>query len=406
MTTQRLPYWLVTAVLLTVIVLLTGCGSSSSQAMMTGASWPGVTVDDDTIYIAFSAHVYAVDPQTNDAIWVFPTEAQSTGSFFGSPVTFYAAPAVRDDLVVVLDYNNTIYGLDRVTGAERWTFKANGRFIGGAVISQKYVYAGAADGILYALDRENGAAAWTFKADRGIWATPLLDEASQRLYVTSLDRHLYALDAESGELLWQYPAEGESSDPPMGAIVCTPTLHDGVLYFGSLNNILYALDTETRQVLWTYPTANWVWSAPTFDEASGRLIGGDLDGHVFALDSTTGDPIWTFEAEGPVVGAPVLGDLANGTRVAYVTSVDTYLYILKVEDGTKADTPVSIQTEFTTRFLFVSTGTVERPIPIYAPPVLYDDLILIPANQGGRLLIALDRETLLERGGFTPPTGR
>ncbi len=379
------------------IGLLAGCSGDSTSAVLAGSSWPGVSVRDDTVYLAAGPRVYAIRPSTGELLWAFPEQIRRGQ-------TFYAPPAVSDDLVVVADYQSSVFALDRQTGTEKWEFQVGARFIGGAVIGEKYVYIGSTRGVLYALDRGTGNEVWSFAAAREIWATPLLDTESGILYVTSLDRHLFALDAETGDLRWQFPAQGaDEGNAPMGAIAGTPSLYDGVLYFGSFNNRVYALDAATQEVLWTYTTSNWVWSSPIKDEESGLLIGGDLDGHVFALDPQTGREVWTFSTEGPVVSAPAIGE-RNGERVLYVTSGDAKLYVLRVNDGSPAATPASIEAQFTTRFLFIPTGTATRNIPLFAPPVLYDDLILIGAHQGDHPLIALDRETLVERWAFSPPS--
>ncbi|HEC23952.1 MAG TPA: hypothetical protein ENI95_13650 [Chloroflexi bacterium] len=396
MRTSKLRIWLLGAVLLVLGTLLAGCGSSS-RAVLTGSSWPGFTVADDVVYIAFGPQVYAVDLATTNPIWSFPEEPQRGQAF-------YAPPAVDDDLVVVGDYTNMLFALDRETGREVWSFQSGrARFIGGAVIGEEYVYAGAVDGTFYALDRETGEEVWSFAARRDIWSTPLL--IGDTVYVTSLDRHLYALDARTGDLRWQFPAPGEEDrEPIMGALVGTPTLYEGVLYFGSFNNHVYALDAGTQEVLWTFQTTNWVWSSPAIDEENNLLVGGDLDGLVFALDRETGESVWTFDTDGPIVGTPALGTLSDGTRVAYVTSGDSNLYMLSIEDGTPVAPPVSVKAEFTTRFLVIPTGVSIRPVPVYAPPVLYDDVVLVGVHQGESLLYAFDRETLLERWTFEPPT--
>ncbi len=393
---KRFSIWLVGLALVGLIGMLAGCSNTASVAL-TGSSWPGVTVSDDTIYLAAGPRVYAIRSSTGETLWAFPEQIRRGQ-------TFYAPPAVSDDLVVVVDYVNSVFALDRDIGTEKWAFQGGARFIGGAVIGEKYVYAGSTAGVLYALDRETGNEVWSFAAAREIWATPLLDAETNTLYVTSLDRHVFALDAETGELKWQFPEEGaDEGDVPMGAIAGTPSLYDGVLYFGSFNNRVYALDATTREVLWTYTTSNWVWSSPVKDEQTGLLIGGDLDGHIFALDPNTGRAVWTFSAEGPVVSPPAIGEL-DGERVLYATSGDTKLYILRVSDGTQAVAPVTVEAQFTTRFLFFPTGTTTRNIPLLAPPILHGDLILIGAHQGDHPLIALDRDALVERWAFSPPS--
>jgi outer membrane protein assembly factor BamB len=392
--TRRFPLFTLISALILLAVTLTGC-SGGSRALLAGSSWPGINVSDDMVYLAYGPGVYAVDPENARAKWVFPEEATRNQNF-------YARPAVDGELLIVADYSGRVFALDRQTGEEIWMFPTgSARIIGGAAIGEKLVYVGAVNGVLYAIDRDSGAEAWQFAAERDIWSSPLLD--GDTVYVTSLDRHLYALDAASGDLRWRFP-DGGDHETTMGAMVGTPTLHNGVLYFGSFNNRVYALDAATQTVKWTHETSNWVWGSPLVDDESGLAIGGDLDGHVFALNLEDGSPAWGFEADGPVVGTPVLADNGNGERVVYVTSGDSHIYKLNVEDGSQADTPASLSATFTTRFLVVPTGEDVRPIPIYAPPVLLGDLILVGADQGNSPLYALDSNTLLEQWDFDPST--
>jgi outer membrane protein assembly factor BamB len=399
--TRRYRTWLLAVLLLITAGSLAGCLSGGGRAAtLTGASWPGIATSDNLIYLAFGPQVRAIDPETGTQTWAYPTEPNSRR-------TFYAQPAVGDEAIFVTDYEQTLSALDPETGAEIWSFGSDrSRFIGGAALGEAHVYAGTVDGTLFALDRGNGQEVWTFEADRDIWSTPLV--VGDIVYVTTLDRHLYALDTASGGLLWKFPQDIDAVDPRMGAIVGTPTQFDDALVFGSFNNHVYAVNSQTQDVLWTYPTTNWVWNGPVYDEEDGLLIGGDLDGQVFALNAETGETAWTFdEAGGPVVGRPALGETSNG-RVVYVASGGTgsqaKLYILDPATGERVDTPVTIEAEFTSRFLVFPTGTSIRPIPIYASPVVYGDLLLIGAHEGDYPLYALDRETLLERWHFEPPS--
>jgi outer membrane protein assembly factor BamB len=393
-TRRRVPLFTFIPALILLAVVLTGC-SGGSRTLLAGSSWPGINTSDGTIYLAYGPGVYAIDPQTGRALWAFPAEPVRNKNF-------YAMPAVDGDLVIVADYSGTVYALNRETGSEVWSYPTgSARVIGGATVGNGLVYVGAVNGGVYALDRDSGAEAWQFTADRDIWSSPLLD--GDTVYVTSLDRHLYALDAKTGGLRWQFPNGGDHEET-IGAMVGTPTLHNGVLYFGSFNNKVYALDTATQTVKWTYEASNWVWGSPLVDEVSGLAIGGDLDGHIFALHLEDGSLAWGYEAEGPVVGTPALAENASGERVVYVTSGDSHIYKLNVEDGTLIDTPASLTATFPTRFLVVPTGEDVRPIPIYAPPVLLGDLLLVGADQGNSPLYAFSSDTLLEQWDFNPST--
>jgi outer membrane protein assembly factor BamB len=396
LTKQRLiTYSAFVVLLVSAALFMTGCASGAA-GLTAGASWPGITLFDGSVYVAYSNKVHAIDPQTGDVRWFFP-EKPANGQ------TFFAPPAATDNLVVVTDYVDSLFALNPSDGESLWMFKSNrSRFIGGATIGEDLVYAATVDGVVHALDRETGLEEWSYNAEGSVWSTPLLDDGM--LYITSLDRHLYALDAETGALSWQFSDGEETSDsPPIGAMVGTPTLHAGVLYFGSFNNRLYAVSTETRDVLWTYDTTNWVWSSPIVDELNEQLIGADLDGHVFALNLEDGSPAWSYEATGPVVGAPQLDELEDGTSVVYVTcGGDPNLLVLNTSDGKEAVRPVTVQAEFKTKFLFIDTGTSVRPIPLFAPPIAMGDLLLVGAHQGDDIVYALEREGFQEAWHFNP----
>jgi hypothetical protein len=75
--TRKLRFWLVGAALLVLAVAMAGC--TGSTVALTGASWPGITVSGDMIYMAYGPAVYAISPETHLAVWKFPTEAVRSG---------------------------------------------------------------------------------------------------------------------------------------------------------------------------------------------------------------------------------------------------------------------------------------------------------------------------------------
>lgn len=432
MISRKLRLWILLLPL--VVLLLAGCaGSSSSRAALGGASWPGFTVsvytpvealdeaadeaaaeatDEPTaettgtmVYLAFNNQVYAIEADTGNVKWDFPDEASSQ--------TFFAPPAVSEDLVVVGDYKDTLYAIDRETGVEVWRFVSGARFIGGALIADNHVYVGTVEGIMYALDRGSGEETWSFTAERDIWSTPLL--VDNTLYFTALDRHLYALDAATGDLRWKLP---ENGDTTFGAMVGTPTLVEGVLYFGSFDNHVHAVSPESPELVWSYETSNWVWNSPVFDEESGLLIGADLDGFVFALDPATGAEVWKtsradYAADSEnvnrtkaIVAQPVLGE-REGTRVAFVASEDGYVYVFSVEDGSQVGEPLAIQSPFRRNILFIRQPDSEpRAVPVYATPVLLDDMILVGSHQGNYVLSVYNIESGEPVWQFNPNEAR
>jgi outer membrane protein assembly factor BamB len=390
--TRKFRLWLLTAAALIVVLLLSAC---TGDAATTVSSWPGIAASEDTVYMAFGPAVYSINPESGVENWRYPAEPVRNQNF-------YAPPAVADDLIVADTYNGWVYGINPENGSEVWSFKdpEGARFVAGATIGETIVYVGSAFGTMYALDRESGDNLWSYSTQRDIWSAPLLVEGT--LYFVTLDRHLYAVDATEGDLLWQFPDENVTpEESPIGPMVGTPILIDSTMYFGDFKNEAHALSLENRDLLWDYPTQNWIWGSLVYSEETETLIGADLDGNVFAIEAETGEEVWKFsEPTESVVSTPVISDY-EGTPAVFVTSGDSNLYILDLETGEKLDS-MSMTAEFEQRFLFVQTGTDERAVAVFAPPIVIGDLILLASHESPKPLIAYDRDTLAQKWEFDP----
>ncbi|NDJ52448.1 MAG: PQQ-binding-like beta-propeller repeat protein [Chloroflexi bacterium] len=389
---------------LALIASLSLVACANTAAILTASSWPGMTVEGDTIYLASGQRVYAINAETTFARWRYPLEVSGGGGITGGRA-FYAPPAVTEDKVIITDFVDNLVALDRETGTELWIYQTNGeRSIGGPIIEGDTIYLGDSGGVLHAVDLDSGEPIWTFAPEgtRGIWARPTIEDGI--LYYTSLDRHLYAVDAESGEMLWRFP-EG---DEDIGAMAITPLVLDGVVYFGTFFNELYALDLETQEVLWTYEATNWVWAQPIYDAENDLIISGDLDGQVFALERDSGELVWNFEIlAGQVVESPVLVELSDPERrLLFVTSGTSQqnLHLLNPATGEPEERSVTLEGDFTTSFLFFP-NTSERAVPVYTAPIIYNNVILLAAHQGDFPLYALDIESLVEAWHFDPQPG-
>ncbi len=275
-------------------------------------SWPGVTVGEDTVWVAYQQQVYAVAKETGAPRWAFPLQPERDQ-------TFFAAPQRTPDgqTLVVGGYDHVLYGLDPATGAEQWRFTdARDRYIGAALVTEQGIFAPNGDGTLYALTRQ-GTLRWTFTAQAALWAPPATD--GQTLYLASLDHHLYALDLATGQEKWRVNLEG--------ALPATPTLLDGVLYVGELATQVAAVRAEDGTVLWETPVAAWVWHSPT-PLGEEHLVVGDMEGHVYALRRSDGGIVWQTQVEGGVIGAPAVHD-----ETVFVTTRAGLLIALDATNG-------------------------------------------------------------------------
>jgi outer membrane protein assembly factor BamB len=359
MTISRTPKLRTALILLTFALFALVLSACGSRSVMQASSWPGVSLSDDTAYIAFGQFVYSVDLTNGQAQWTFPTEADRS-------TTFYAPPAVSPDgeTLVVGSYNQTVYGLNAQAPGSTplWTFsEPEDRIIGAPLIVGERVFVPTATGRLFALSLEDGQPLWDspFQADHAIWSAPIVQE--DRVYVGGLDHHVYSIALETGRVNWSTDLGAAISD--------SPTLTDGMLLSGNFAGTLTALDAKTGRVEWEFQAEDAIWGSPAVQD--GVAYFGDVAGEAHAIEVETGDELWRIELSGPASASPVVLD----ERVYFVTEVGQ-MDALMVDTGAKA-WPASA----------AMTGR------LLADPLISSQGILVPAMESECLLYSVDPET-------------
>jgi outer membrane protein assembly factor BamB len=353
--------------------LLSACAGGTGLA----SSWPGLAVNEDTVYMANNQHVYAINLADGTEKWRFPAAPDNQ-------ISFYAPPTITPDgQLLAGGYNKVLYSLnpdDTVqaeevqTIQENWTFtEAGDRFIGGSLAREEGIFAPSADNHLYALDLE-GKLRWKFSTGEPLWARPTTDADCACIYLPSMDHHIYALDAATGNQIWK-------SEDLGGSVVGSPALSpDGVLYAGSFGNQMAAIDSETGKILWRTPTSGWVWSGPVLHE--DRLYFGDLEGTFYVLDAKTGEITNQSQHGSPIPESPIVA----GEQVFFTTDAGL-LYAVDLNGA-----PVWNKT---------IQGENGRAAKLSSGPVLAGDRILLAPMNIDKQLIAMDMEGN-EVWSFTP----
>jgi outer membrane protein assembly factor BamB len=335
-----------------VLVLLTAFLSGCRGAATTiASSWPGLFVDQDTAYLAYSTHVYAVNTINGNEIWRYPTETNAK-------ITFYAPPVLTsDNQLIVGGYDYVIHSLDAANGTEKWSFSnAKNRFIGSPLVTDTNIFASNSDNSLYALGLQ-GNLLWSYKTDGEQWAQPVLDPDGSNLYISSLDHHLYAINTD-GQLKWK------TKENLGGAIVGSPAISENkVLYIGSFGSQMVAINAQNGDIIWKTPTDGWVWSGPALKD--NVVYFGDLNTSFYALNAEDGSTLWKFQTDGPVVGTPLLTEDA----IYFGTETGT-LYCLDYQGNVKWSKLIDAK--------------------IYQSPVQAGDLLLIAPVGKDNILVAFD----------------
>lgn len=317
---------LVVLAMLTALLLATsGCAGG-----VRASSWTGLTIVDNTLYVADLQQARAMDATNGETLWTFPRNPEESNQGL-----FYATPAVSDAGQVFFASELTtggffsqrqsiVWALDAETGEERWRFDgATGIYVEGGALGEELFVIGNGDGNVYALDRESGALQWTFETDHRVWSTPLI--VSDTVYVGSMDRNLYALDLASGDLKWAFERDG--------AFGAKPVLSDDTLYIGAFDDAVYAIDAETGEERWRFPGDDWFWGSLAVHE--GTVYAVDVKGRVYALDAENGDERWNkFLVTDQNQPVPVRAGLTlseDGSKI-FVSAENGVLYALDTTD--------------------------------------------------------------------------
>lgn len=266
--------------------LLSACGA------LPMSSWPGVSVSaqGNYVYAAYAAGVFKVDAANGNMVWRYPEKADNAKQF-------YAAPASDSSgLVVIGDYEFTLFGLDSETRAEKWTnTNAKSQWVASPLIVNNLVVAPSADGTVYALSLTDGKTAWKFSAGASFWAKPVSD--GKIVYISSMDHYLYALKLSDGSLVWK-------TDLKAAGVYGVNLTDDGHIYLSTLGNEVLALTANRGDILWRFATKGNPWAVPVVKD--GVVYVGDLSNKAYAIASDTGKSIWEVDVPGPIASSPAL----------------------------------------------------------------------------------------------------
>ena len=301
-------------------IMLSGCTGRTGFTN----SWPGLSTDGETAYLASGSYVYAIDLSSGKELWRYPAKADSKLQFITQPViapdgTVIVGSAGSDHRLVALDSSN-LSKADFNTPAEKWTFtNAKSSWVASVLIMDDKVFAPNSDGMLYVLDLQDGFSTKSALAEvelgGALWAQPSTD--GELVYVSSLDHHLHAIDAQTYEPAWSTSIDLEGAAP--GTPLVGP---NGNVYIGSFASKVFKVDPATGAATLLTTTPGWVWGGPVTD--GQNIYFGDLDGNLFAVSADSGEQLWSIQPDGPITGSPAVvdGNIVFTTESGTVYTVD------------------------------------------------------------------------------------
>jgi outer membrane protein assembly factor BamB len=358
----------------TLIILSSLVLSACTSSVYASTSWHGLTTgpatNPDTAYLAAGSQVYAVDLNTGQQKWKFPSSANRAG--------FYANPVISEDgtQLLVPSYDHSLYSVNPTDGSQKWKSPSLGnRLIASPLNIGNTIYQPSADGNIYAINLTNGQIISTMSTGTDpIWAQPVTIQGCNCIYIPSMNHKVYKFDLTTGNQL-------SVSDDLNGSIVGTPAVGpDGIIYVGTFDDELVALNGTDLSVKWRFSTQDWVWAGPALD--NGTLYFGDLSGYLYALNAADGTQVWRIQPKNTIVDTPVI----SGDKIYITTESDT-MFTISTSAGE------------------VLNSTVVGGVIYSAPELTSDKILVAPTGYDNNLLIALSLENpnAAIKWTFVPP---
>jgi outer membrane protein assembly factor BamB len=165
-----------------------------------------------------------------------------------------------------------------------------------AAVSDGFAYIGNAGATVHAISMRSGRFAWVHRTpgDPRMASSPAVT-ADDVVYHT-MSGWVYVLDRTNGRLKWSWN--------PGSAIESSPVVVNDVDYFGDAAGRVYALDLRTHRVRWSRSLGAKITSSAAI--AHGRLFIGDYSGHLWALSPRTGSTRWVGTVNGKIYGTPAV----------------------------------------------------------------------------------------------------
>ena len=244
---------------------------------------------DGMIYTGHSRHFACVDAETGQPVWV---RDDLPGTDW---ISSYVCPALDDAAVYIgfFWHHETLWALDRRTGATRWMVEGEKGPAATPVLGDGVAYVTGHNGFLRALDTATGIILWEFdlQHEKGVrggakWSpgTPALGPDGT-LYVPTGDGAVRAVDTSTGRQRWEWWSEpalaGVQGYAREGrSVLSSPLLSGDTVIVGTSDGRLVALDGAAGALKWSDDLGAPVVSSPA---ASGNLlVCGASDGWLYA----------------------------------------------------------------------------------------------------------------------------
>ena len=242
------------------------------------------------------------------------------------------SPAVTERYVYAGDANGRLVALDRESGKQLWKMKTGDSISSGINASYNMVAYGTENGEIVVRNAEDGVELWRSEVRSEILAVPQL--STKIVLVQTIDGHLYGLDRETGKRRWVY-----DTNVPVLTLrgTSSPVIVKQIALAGFANGKLIAINLADGIPVWEKQAA-----LPTGRSELERIV--DLDGDFWVKDSI----VYAATYQGKLVAIDIptgrliwQRDLSSSAGVVekygslYIPDSDGFIRALNADNGSE-----------------------------------------------------------------------
>jgi outer membrane protein assembly factor BamB len=255
------------------------------------ASWTFSGANDRYVAGPLAANGMIFAPNADSLLYGVNLNGEQEWEFdTGEPL--WATPVTDGSRVYLPAMDHNIYAIDPETGDALWeTGDLGGSVAGTPTLGEDGVlYAGTFAQEMVAINTENGEVIWRAPTDGWVWSGPAI--ADGVLYFGDLKGVFYALNASDGSEVWKITPEAG----PDFAITDQPLVLDGSLYFSSENGSVYVLDSANGNQQARWEVGGKLFASPLL--AGETILVAPMQADFFlAAYELDGDRRWVFPPE-------------------------------------------------------------------------------------------------------------
>ena len=286
-------------------------------------SAPGV-MDDRRVYVPLQPEeIVALDRFTGAKVW-------------GRNIESAWSPVLAGDTLYIAA-SDEIHALDPTTGLQRWRVPYDKPMIAPLVATElsagrdrrdaappTRMLLGVFDkGTIIAFAADDGRRLWTEELGSPTHFMPVSD--GTRGFFALDDSRGVALNLTDGSKAWELKLEGTLDQP---------TAVKDRFFIGTNSNLLYALDSNNGRVAWRWKTGGDVIGVSGDDK--GRMYYASLDNVLRSVNHSNGNQRWIKEIPTrPVLPPQTYGDPANMayTEIVLLTGVTSEIDVFDTKNG-------------------------------------------------------------------------